>query len=78
MHTACSGRYKRATRPMNRGFQKKNYIFVSWRAPAVHPASRNQTTNVNHADTSSNTAMTRLKRPIATAERQNLAAPRPR
>ncbi len=37
-----------------------------------------QTTNVAHADTSSNTAMARLNRLMATAERQNLAAPRPR
>ena len=78
MHTACSGRYKRATRPMNRGFQKKNYIFVSWTGACRSSCILDQTTSVNHADTSSNTAMTRLKRPIATAERQNLAAPRPR
>ncbi len=41
-------------------------------------ANRCYITNVNHADTSNITAMTRLNRPIATADRQNRAAPRPR
>ncbi len=44
----------------------------------VMKVDRRYITNVNHADTSSITAMTRLNRPIATAERQNRAAPRPR
>lgn len=46
--------------------------------PVLSSRSVTHTTNVNHADISNNTAMTRLNRLIATADRQNLAAPRPR
>ena len=68
-----------------RGRCSPNYVYFDTVQPlqgiarlGMSRERRNYTTRVIHADTSNKTAMTRLKRPIATAERQNLAAPSPR